>query len=79
MPDIFCRTLQLLGGSHPLYPGRQSGFPKAFQRLGWVERSETHHAVAQFDDGLRKGSSHPTTYDLRLIRSSVLLPPLRLL
>jgi len=46
----------------PLVPadaGTQSGFPRARemseQRVGWVERSETHHRAARTDDGFPKG------------------------
>jgi hypothetical protein len=36
-------------------PGRQP--------VGWVERSDTHHVVQQ-GDGFRKGSTHPTGFEL---------------
>jgi hypothetical protein len=29
-------------------------------RVGWVERSDTHHRAAEMVDGFRKGSTHPT-------------------
>ena len=31
-------------------------------RVGWVERSETHHAARRTIDGFRKGSTHPARY-----------------
>src|SRR5271163_1053198 len=32
----------------------------ANQRVGWVERSDTHHKAWPPNDGFRKGSTHPT-------------------
>src|SRR5580698_1915359 len=44
-------------------PPRQRG--RKSERVGWVERSDTHHRAARTDDGFRKGSTHPTGYGLR--------------
>jgi predicted metal-dependent phosphoesterase TrpH len=30
------------------------------QRVGWVERSETHHRSRRLHDGFRNSSTHPT-------------------
>jgi hypothetical protein len=41
----------------------------AAQRVGWLERGETHQIRArnEQDDGFRKGSTHPTAFrDFRL-------------
>jgi hypothetical protein len=48
--------VQLAGGgiSRPEYDA------EAWQRVGWVERSETHQFLARKNDGFRKGSTHPT-------------------
>ncbi len=32
--------------------------------VGWVERSDTHHHLIDSSDGFRKGSTHPTNYEL---------------
>ncbi|WP_213737739.1 hypothetical protein [Bradyrhizobium sp. dw_411] len=38
----------------------------AVQRVGWVERSDTHHDMTSpLDDGFRKGSTHPTGCSVR--------------
>jgi hypothetical protein len=37
-------------------------------RVGWVERSDTHHRAARMVDGFRKGSTHPTAVTVRARR-----------
>ena len=41
---------------------RLHGGVRIARRVGWVERSDTHHATRRFIDGFRKGSTHPTRW-----------------
>jgi hypothetical protein len=42
------------------FSGLTSASVAWIERVGWVERSETHHAARRPIDGFRKGSTHPT-------------------
>jgi hypothetical protein len=44
---------------------RLRGGVRIAQRVGWVERSDTHQVPRGQDDGFRKSSTHPTGYGLR--------------
>jgi hypothetical protein len=46
-----------------IFAGLRGGIRIA-RRVGWVERSDTHHRAAALNDGFRKNSTHPTGYGL---------------
>src|ERR1700719_2904338 len=54
---------------------RLHGGVRIARRVGWVERSDTHHRAARMVDGFRKSSTHPTHYLLGTFASRLMISP----